>query len=157
MGDHIGLRCTKCTLGVNLKECTYYIFVTFPAFFRAELIHRWSLFTGGACSKVIKNIIYFAFNNICTLEFKTQPTVTFFIDIYSRPLRKQRCLAQRGQNMFARCDQWILIHFVGFCIFSVQSLHAIESHSKKNNSSFSERGKRTILLFMHVNQVSQLV
>ena len=36
---------------------------------------------------------------------------------------KQKRLAQRGQKvMFVRCDWWISIHFVGFCIFCGQQV-----------------------------------
>ena len=71
------------------------------------------------------------FKNMRTLKFKImiQPTVMLFTPVNhcSGPLRKQKRLAQRGQNvMFVRCDWRISIHFaVGFCIFCGQSVVAV--------------------------------
>ena len=64
------------------------------------------------------------FNNMWTLKFKIQPTITLFtaVNHCSGPLTKQKRLPERGQKvMFVRCDWWISVHFVGFCIFCGQS------------------------------------
>ena len=65
------------------------------------------------------------FNDMRTLKFKIQPTVTLFsaFNHCSGPSSKRKRLAQRGQKvMFVRCDWRISIHFVGFCIFTFSQL-----------------------------------
>ena len=60
------------------------------------------------------------FNNLPTLKFKIQPTVTLFtsVNLCNGPLTKQKRLSQPGQKvMFVRSDWRILIHFVDFFIF----------------------------------------
>ena len=60
------------------------------------------------------------FNNLPTLKFKIQPTVTLFtsVNLCNGPLTKQKGLSQPGQKvMFVRSDWRILIHFVDFFIF----------------------------------------
>ena len=76
-----------------------------------------------------------SFNNIWTLKFKIQPTVTLFTAVNYRN-KKQR-LVQRGQTfMLVRCDWRISIHFVGFCIFVVSPVVAVImiDSSKTRNS-----------------------
>ena len=68
------------------------------------------------------------FKNMQTLKFKIQPAVTPFIDVNhcTRPLRKQKHLAQQGQKvMSVHCFWQISIHFVGFCIFCGQPVVAV--------------------------------
>ena len=65
------------------------------------------------------------FNNMRTLKFIIQPIVMLFaaVNHCSGPLRKQKGLAQWGQNItFVCCNWWISIHFVIFCIFVVSQL-----------------------------------
>ena len=68
------------------------------------------------------------FNNMQTLKFKIQPTTMLFtvINHLSRPLRKQKRLAQWGQKVIFMCCDWqIWIHFVSFCNFSGQPVVAV--------------------------------
>ena len=90
-----------------------------------------------------KRKIRFGFRNL-DLDFpkkthpktKIQTTATLFtaVNHCCEPLRKQKCLAQRGQKvMFMRCDWRISIHFVGFYFWPSAGLMVIDSSKTRKS------------------------
>ena len=88
----------------------------------------------------VSDLINAPFNNMHMLKFKIQPSVVLFtaINHCSRPVGKQKHLAQWGQNiMFMRCDWQFTVHFVSlvfFCSQPVATVFLIYSSERSKSS-----------------------